>query len=76
MKRMKKTFDCIAGKRQSQSRIYEEIKNLNPAEEAEYFKVKALSGPLGKWWKATSAGSKKIKAEAIAESKEDYSKNK
>ena len=47
----KKSFDCIAFKRQAQAEIYEDIKNLSPDEELEYFRKQAETGPLGKWWK-------------------------
>ncbi|MHB1037387.1 MAG: hypothetical protein ACYC35_25350 [Pirellulales bacterium] len=51
-KRAEKTFDCIAFKRKVQAEIYEDIKDLSPAEEIEYFRKKAETGPLGKWWKS------------------------
>jgi len=47
----KKGFDCVAFKRQAQSRIYEQIKGLSPEEEIEYFRRAADEGPLGNWWK-------------------------
>ena len=53
MKRRKtrKTFDCIGFKRKVQAEIYEEIKGLSPEDEIEYFRRRAATGPLGKWWK-------------------------
>ena len=44
------TFDCVEFKRQAQEKIYEEIKDLSIAEQLEYFRRKAASGPLGSWW--------------------------
>jgi hypothetical protein len=49
---MKKTFDCIAFKRQVQSEIYETIKGMTAEERREYFRVEAESGSLGDWWKS------------------------
>jgi len=53
MKRRKtrKAFDCIRFKRKVQAEIYEEIKGLSPEDEIEYFRQRAATGPLGKWWK-------------------------
>ena len=48
----KKRFDCVAFKRKAQAGIYEEIQGLSPAEQAEYYRKKAASGPLAAWWKA------------------------
>ncbi len=39
-------FDCVDFKRQAQLRIYEKIKNMSPAEEIEYFRRQAESGPF------------------------------
>jgi hypothetical protein len=52
MKRRKtrKTFDCVGFKRKVQAEIYEEIKELSPEQEIEYFRRRAATGPLGKWW--------------------------
>ena len=54
MKRLKteKDFDCIEFKRKVQADIYEEIKGLSPQEEIEYFRRRAATGPLGRWWTA------------------------
>ena len=49
---VKKDFDCIEFKRQTQARIYERIKGLSPEEEIEYFRKAADEGSLGQWWKA------------------------
>jgi len=53
MKRRKtrKNFDCIGFKRKVQAEIYEEIKGLSPEDEIEYFRRRAATGPLAKWWK-------------------------
>jgi hypothetical protein len=53
MKRPKpeKSFDCVGFKRKVQAEIYEEIKSLSPEDEIEYFRRRAATGPLGKWWK-------------------------
>lgn len=48
----KKAFDCIEYKRNVQLRIYEDIKNLTPQQEIEYFRKKAEEGSLGDWWKS------------------------
>jgi hypothetical protein len=45
-------FDCIGFKRKVQAEIYEEIKGLSPEAEIEYFRRRAATGPLAKWWKA------------------------
>ena len=45
-KKPEKSFDCVEFKRQSQLRIYEKIKNMSPAEEIEYFRRQAESGPF------------------------------
>ena len=50
--RRKKSFDCIAFKRQAQAQIYKEIKGLSPKEEIAYFRRQAATGPLGNFWKA------------------------
>jgi hypothetical protein len=47
-----KRFDCLEFKRKVQAAIYEEIKDLTPAQQREYFRRGAGSGPLGVWWQA------------------------
>ena len=47
----KKEFDCVAFKRQVQGKVYQETKGLSLEEQVAYFRKKANSGPLGKWWK-------------------------
>lgn len=49
--RGEKDFDCIAFKERVQAEIYEEIKDLSPAEEIEYFRKAAETGPFADWWK-------------------------
>lgn len=46
-----KDFDCVEFKRGTQAEIYEEIKDLAPEDEIDYFREKAESGPMGEWWK-------------------------
>ena len=57
MKRRKteKPFDCVAFKRQAQAKIYDETRALSPAEQVVYFRQRAQTGALGRWWKAVSA---------------------
>ena len=45
-KKLEKSFDCVEFKRQAQQRIYEKIKYMSPAEEIEYFRRQAESGPF------------------------------
>ena len=44
-------FDCIAFKEQAQSEVYEEIKDLTPEQQVDYFNKHARNGPLGQWWR-------------------------
>jgi hypothetical protein len=44
--------DCVTYKHDVQSRIYEEIQDLSPAEEVAYFEQAAEAGPLSEWWRA------------------------
>lgn len=46
----KKDFDCIAFKRKAQARIFEQIKDMSPREEIDYFNRSVLEGPFGDWW--------------------------
>jgi hypothetical protein len=41
-----KQFDCISFKRLAQAGIYEQIKNLTPAQQVEFFRRQAESGPF------------------------------
>ncbi|MFN0206521.1 MAG: hypothetical protein ACKVS6_09455 [Planctomycetota bacterium] len=47
----KKTFDCIEMKDRIQKQIYDEIKDLSPAGQREYFRKGAEEGPLAEWVK-------------------------
>ncbi len=47
-----KPFDCVEFKRGAQAEIYEEIKDLTPEEQLEYFRKSGRSGPLSEWWRA------------------------
>lgn len=49
-----KAFDCVAFKRQAQSRVYEDTRQMTMAEQVEYFRRRAQSGALGSWWKRVS----------------------
>ena len=50
-KKAKKEFDCVAFKRQVQDKVFQETKGLSLEEQVAYFRKKANSGPLAKWWK-------------------------
>jgi hypothetical protein len=52
-----KKFDCIAFKRSAQAKVYEETKRLSPQEEIAYFRDRAKSGALSKWWATIRARS-------------------
>ena len=57
----KKRFDCLAFKAKVQAQIYEEIKDLSPEEEVRYWRRKAETGPLAKWWKSVRAATRRRK---------------
>ena len=57
-------FDCIAFKRRVQSKVYEETKHLTLEDQVTYFRKKANSGPLGKWWKRLPSASPSQKRKA------------
>jgi hypothetical protein len=44
-------FDCLEFKRRAQERIYEEIKDLTPEQEIEYWRRSVDEGPFGSWWR-------------------------
>ena len=46
----KKHIDCIAMKREAQSRIYEETKGLSPKQQIEYFREAVRSSQFKQWW--------------------------
>lgn len=50
-----KAFDCIAFKRQAQAEIYEQIKDLTPAQQVRYFSTAAHTGPFAKFWRSADA---------------------
>ena len=52
-----KEFDCIAFKRQAQRKVFDETKNLTLEDQVSYFRKRANSGPLGKWWKRLPSAS-------------------
>lgn len=60
----KKDFDCIEFKRQAQARIYDQIKDLSPQQEIEYFRRAAEEGPLGDSWKVARNRSQQSHAPA------------
>ena len=51
-KKIDSDFDCLEFKQQVQDKIAEEIKNLPPEKQIEYFNQKANSSSLGSWWKS------------------------
>jgi len=53
-----KAFDCLEYKRAVQRRIFDEIKNLSVDEQIEYFRRRAETGSLGKWWQTVIDGTK------------------
>lgn len=48
----KKTFDCLAFKEKVQAKIYEDIKNLSPAEQIAYFEERIETSNLKDWWQS------------------------
>ena len=42
-------FSCINFKREAQSNIYKEIRNLSAGDEIAYFHKKVMSGPFTDW---------------------------
>ena len=59
--KVKKRFDCLAYKDKVQAQIYEEIKDMTPEQEIEYFNRHAETGPFAKWWKAVRAATRRRK---------------
>ncbi len=45
-----KEFDCIAMKREAQSRIYEETKDMTHEQQIEYFRAAVQEGQFREWW--------------------------
>ena len=44
-------FDCIAFKRETQLRMYEETKEMTRQQEIDYLEKKASDGPLAELWR-------------------------
>ena len=51
----KKKFDCMEVKRKSQMKIYEEIKEMTPEQEIDYFRRSVNKSELAKWWKSAKS---------------------
>ena len=51
----KKEFDCIAIKREAQSRIYEETKDMTPQQQIEYFRNAVLKSRFREWWEQANS---------------------
>ena len=52
MKKTTKKIDCVALKHALQAEIYEDIKDLSPAQEIAYFQARAARGPLRDFYRA------------------------
>ena len=52
MKQHPEKIDCIEMKDRIQSEIYEQIKDLTPEEEIEFFRKGASQGPLGDFYRS------------------------
>lgn len=55
----KKKFDAVEMKRQAQTQLNEETKGMSPKETQEFYKHRAESGPLAKFWKSIQPKSSK-----------------
>ena len=51
----KKEFDCIQIKRDAQTKIYENIKQMTPEEEIAYFRQSVDQSKFSKWWRSASS---------------------
>ncbi len=51
----KKEFDCIAIKRESQNRIYEETKDMTPQQQIEYFRNAVRKSYFREWWEQANS---------------------
>ena len=49
--KFEKDFDCLEFKQKAQEEAFENIKNLTPKEQINYYRTIAESSPLGDWWK-------------------------
>lgn len=56
---MNKEFDCIDMKREIQSQIYEETKDMSPQQLIEYFRNAVRSSKFRDWWEQAGKGPKK-----------------
>ena len=56
----KKEFDCIAIKREAQSRIYEETKDMTPQQQIEYFRNAVRKSHFREWWEQANSFAKGI----------------
>jgi hypothetical protein len=56
----KKESDCIAMKREAQSRIYEETKNMTPQQQIEYFRNAVRKSRFREWWEQANAFTKSL----------------
>ena len=54
----KKEFDCIAIKREAQSQIYEETKNMTPQQQIEYFRKAVQKSHFREWWEQANSFTK------------------
>jgi len=57
-------FDALAFKEQAQARIYEEIKDMTPAQQIAYYEEATRRGPLAKWWQGIRRQSARTRATA------------
>ena len=48
-------FDCMAFKRDVQSKIYGEIKDLSAREEIAYFRRSVETGPFARLWRSVAS---------------------
>ena len=51
----KPVFDCIAVKQEAQGQIYEEIKDLTPSQEIDYFRKAVRGSRFKELWESASA---------------------
>ena len=54
-----KEFDCITMKREAQSQIYEETKNMIPSEAVSYFNKAVQTSIFKEWWEQAGVNSKR-----------------
>jgi hypothetical protein len=50
-KKARKRFNCVEFKHKAQERIYQEVKDLGPRAEIDYFDRRAREGPLAPFWR-------------------------